>query len=136
MIDVVIPDEAEAFETGTEAMTGPTRVLNLTPALGTSDLQVIMVYFDKGSRSRPHIHHRYDQILYYVSGEGVVAVSGEADVIVPEGGFVRLPEGQLHMHGASDKGPATHLSILVDVDLTFDVDDVPEEWRQFAKSTS
>jgi hypothetical protein len=36
------------------------------------------------------------------------------------------------MHGAADDGPAMHLSILVDVDLTFDVS-VPPAWERFAR---
>jgi quercetin dioxygenase-like cupin family protein len=131
---VVLPDESHAIDVGETAMTGPTHVLDLTQALGTDDLKVVMVYFDAGARTRPHIHHRYDQILYYVSGQGVVALDGGPDVIVPTGGLVRLPEGVIHMHGAGASGPAAHLSVLVDVDLSFDVADVPEAWRRFTSS--
>jgi quercetin dioxygenase-like cupin family protein len=135
LVRVVVPSSNDAIEVGTEAMTGPTRVLDLTETLGTHDLKVVMVYFAAGSRTRPHIHHRYDQILYYVAGEGVIAVDGGPDVIIPEGGLVRLPAGVIHMHGAAAGGGAAHLSVLVDVDLSFDLTDVPETWGQFLSST-
>lgn len=133
-LQVVVPQQSRATQIGEPSMTGPTGVLDLTDALGTNDLKVVMVYFNAGARTRPHIHHRYDQILYYVSGQGVVAVDGGPDVIVPEGGLVRLPEGVIHMHGADASRSAAHLSVLVDVDLSFDVSDVPESWRRFSSS--
>jgi len=132
MLTIVTPNAEDGFEVGLEAMTGRTRVLDLTSVLGTSELKVIMVYFDAGARSRPHLHHRFDQILFYASGTGVVAVDGGPDQLVAEGGLVRLPAGQMHMHGAAADGPATHLSVLVDVDLTFDVT-VPPAWARFAR---
>jgi quercetin dioxygenase-like cupin family protein len=133
MLNIITPDPADAIEVGLEYMTGRTRVLEISDQLGTQELRVIAVYFDAGARSRPHIHNRFDQLLYYTSGTGVIAVDGGDDQLVPTGGLVCLPAGQIHMHGASDDGPATHISILRDVDLDFDVE-APPQWKQYAYS--
>jgi quercetin dioxygenase-like cupin family protein len=132
MLEVVIPQETAAERVGThESMIGSTAVLNMTSQLGVEDLKPIAVYFDAGARTRPHIHPIHDQVLYFISGTGVVAVDGEPDVLVPAGGLVCLPKGHIHMHGASGDGPAAHLSLVLDVDLSFDAD-VPESWHRFA----
>lgn len=107
----------------------PADVRRVNEALGTDALHINAVYLDAGSRSRPHTHS-YDQVLLYVSGAGVVAVDGEDDVRVECGEFVLLPAGVVHMHGATDDGPACHISLMRDVDMDFDCT-VPEAWARW-----
>ena len=107
----------------------PPVVRRIQDALGTEQLQVNAVFFQAGSRSRPH-SHSYDQVLHYVHGTGVVAVDGGADQRVETGEFVLLPGGLPHMHGATDDGPAAHISIMRDVDLDWDCP-IPKEWQHW-----
>jgi quercetin dioxygenase-like cupin family protein len=133
MLPVATPDPGQALEVGQQFMTGPTRVHDLTATLATGELKAIAVFYEAGARTRPHRHRRFDQILYYAKGDGVVAVDGGPDQIVPEGSLVCLPAGIIHMHGAAEPGPAMHLSILVDVDIDFDPQ-TPEAWKRFMPS--
>jgi quercetin dioxygenase-like cupin family protein len=108
---------------------GRALVHEVSPRLPTEDVRVNAVYFDPGSRFRPH-RHKWDQVLFYESGTGVVALDGGEDVIVPTGQCVVLPANTLHMHGCTDDGPAMHLSIMVNTETDFDVD-VPAAWSQW-----
>jgi quercetin dioxygenase-like cupin family protein len=93
-------------------------------------MQVNVLHFEAGSRSKPHSHSR-DQLLYYVAGRGVVAVDGGEDQFVEAGEFALLPAGVAHMHGAADEGPAVHISIMdqVDNDLACQIPDAWRSWR-------
>src|SRR5579863_252436 len=93
----------------------PPAVRPIHQALGTGDFQVNVVSFEADTRSRPHVHTT-DQVLYYVSGTGVVALAGGADQRVEAGEFVLLPAGVVHLHGASADGPAVHISITREVE--------------------
>jgi quercetin dioxygenase-like cupin family protein len=106
-------------------------VRQVNRALGTDQVELNAVYFEAGSRSRPHAHS-HDQILFYVSGEGVVALDGGEDEIIEAREFVVLPAGVPHMHGASDAGPAMHLSIMPpghDNDFECPIPDAWRTWR-------
>jgi quercetin dioxygenase-like cupin family protein len=109
--------------------TGPVTARRISAALGTEHVQVNVLRFDAGSRSKPHSHSR-DQLLYYVSGRGVVAIGGGEDQFVEAGEFALLPSGIVHMHGAADDGPAVHISIMDTVDNDFDCP-IPEAWRRW-----
>jgi quercetin dioxygenase-like cupin family protein len=97
--------------------------------LGTTGFEVNALFFEAGTRSRPHRHKR-DQLLYYVSGTGVVALDGGQDQRVQEGEFVLLPGGILHMHGASDDGPAVHISVTPDLEIEWDTA-IPDAWKRW-----
>ncbi len=107
----------------------PPDVRRVSEALGTDDVHVNAVYLEPGVRSRPHTH-RFDQILLYVSGAGVVAVAGGEDERVEEGEFVLLPAGVVHMHGATGEGPACHISLMREVDMDFNCP-TPDSWAQW-----
>ena len=97
--------------------------------LGTDDVLINYLFFEPGVRSRPHTHS-HDQILFYVTGRGVVAMDGGEDQIVEAGEFVLLPANIPHMHGATDDGPAAHISLMTDVDMDFDCP-IPESWASW-----
>jgi quercetin dioxygenase-like cupin family protein len=107
----------------------PADVRRVNEALGTDAVHINAVYLDPGVRSRPH-SHSYDQILVYTTGTGVIAVDGGGDRRVETGEFVLLPAGIPHMHGATDEGPACHISLMRDVDMDFDCP-IPETWLQW-----
>jgi quercetin dioxygenase-like cupin family protein len=120
-----IPDELSA-----PRWVGPTAdVRRVNQALGTEALQINVLFFEPGVRSRPH-RHSYDQVLYYVSGTGVVALDGGEDRPVRAGEFVLLPANVPHMHGASADGPASHISLMREVDVDFDCP-IPDSWRHW-----
>jgi quercetin dioxygenase-like cupin family protein len=113
---------------------GSLTVHRVFQALGTSEVQVNAIFFEPGARFRPHLHP-YDQVLHYVKGTGVVALDGGEDQLVPEGEFVLLPAGVLHMHGATADGPAVHISTMRVADPGVETTDfgvaVPESWAKY-----
>jgi quercetin dioxygenase-like cupin family protein len=115
---------------GASNWVGPMAELRrVSEALGTTALAINFVSFEAGVRSRPHLHSQ-DQVLYYTSGTGVVAVDGGEDQVVPAGEFVLLPANVPHMHGATEDGPASHLSLMHEVDTDFDCP-IPESWQRW-----
>jgi quercetin dioxygenase-like cupin family protein len=134
MVDVVLltrPDGnlAEPYA-NPNRFTAGVRIQWFGKQLGSEDFSAVAVFFEGGSRARPH-RHQVEQLLYFISGEGVVAVDGEADQLIPEGSLVLLPANVPHMHGASDVGPACHISITRAPTETEWLSDVPTPWRRF-----
>lgn len=72
-------------------------------------VELIAVWFERGSRTRPHVHP-VDQVLQVVEGEGVVAMETEKRVIKP-GDWVVVPAGIWHWHGATPDSAMCHISI-------------------------
>jgi quercetin dioxygenase-like cupin family protein len=72
-------------------------------------IELIAVYFEKGSRTRPHVHE-VDQVLQVVEGEGVVATETEKRIIRP-GDFAIIPARTWHWHGATPDSALCHISI-------------------------
>jgi quercetin dioxygenase-like cupin family protein len=128
-IRILDPMAAPKRSAGGDRIVGAGQVLPISPALGTDELKINAVYLDAGSRFRPH-GHPFDQILYYESGTGIVAVDGGPDVIVPTGHYVLLPANTVHMHGCTDDGPALQLSLMRDTQTTFDVE-CPAGWERW-----
>ncbi len=110
-------------------LVGAATVHRVSPALGTDEVKVNAIYFEAGSRFRPH-RHPYDQVLYYAYGTGLVAVDGGDDVVVPPGQYVLLPANVVHMHGCTDDGPALQISIMREVETNFDVP-YPDSWEKW-----
>lgn len=73
------------------------------------DIELLVVSFEAGGRTRPHVHV-VDQILHIVAGQGIVATSTERHVVTP-GDVVVVPAGEWHWHGATPDSPMTHISI-------------------------
>ena len=104
-------------------------VRRVNEALGTDAVKINAVFLEPGARSLPH-SHSYDQILLYVSGTGVVAQDGGPDQRVETGAFALLRAGLPHMHGATDDGPACHISLMRDSDMDFDCP-IPSHWQHW-----
>lgn len=92
-----------------EWFSGPVYVHTLTGAEAPSELEVFGVYFDAGSRTKPHTHST-DQLLYLLEGAGVVAGRTSRRRFRP-GEMAVIPAGEWHWHGATLDGPMAHLSI-------------------------
>ena len=75
----------------------------------SGEIELLVVYFSAGGRTRPHIHVR-DQVLQIVSGQGFVATDTERRVVGP-GDVITIPAGVWHWHGATRDTPMCHISI-------------------------
>ena len=86
--------------------------------------ELIAVWFEPGSRTKPHVHP-VDQVLQVVEGEGVVDVEGERRII-RVGDWVIVPAGVWHWHGATPDTAMCHISIKQPGET-----DWSAEWRDF-----
>jgi quercetin dioxygenase-like cupin family protein len=109
---------------------GRVRMQNVTATGGSDELEYLAVFFDQGSRTRPHTHPT-DQVLLFVRGSGFVAFPGEAEQPIEEGGIVVVPAGLVHMHGATSAEPVCHLAVRAPGPTDW-APPVPDEWRSFA----
>jgi len=134
MLDVFRIDETNAAPVAEPAnFTGRVRMQRVSDEGGSEDFEIYVVYFDAGSRTRPHTHPG-EQILVFVRGNGFVHLIGEDEQRVPEGGIVVVPAGVLHMHGALDGEPVTHVATRASNGPTDWDPEVPPEWQQYAKA--
>jgi quercetin dioxygenase-like cupin family protein len=111
-----------------EHFTGRARIYSISEGLGTEELRIRAVYFDAGTRARPHLHS-CDQLLYFVEG-GIVALDGGPDQRVESGRYVLLPAAIVHMHGAADDAPAVHISMMREIDSDFDAP-IADAWKRY-----
>jgi quercetin dioxygenase-like cupin family protein len=81
----------------------------LITAQQSTDIELLVVAFEAGGRTRPHVH-AVDQILQITSGRGIVATGSERRFVVP-GDVVLIPAGEWHWHGAAPDSAMTHISI-------------------------
>lgn len=72
---------------------------------------VLAVFFERGARTRPHIHAT-NQILHIVSGHCLVATRADRKE-VGVGETIMVPAGEWHWHGAAPGEDMCHLSIRV-----------------------
>lgn len=73
-------------------------------------INVLGVSFEPGARTQWHSHPG-GQVLYCVSGLGIVANEQGERVPLAPGDTVEVPAGELHWHGAVPEAPLFHLSI-------------------------
>ena len=77
--------------------------------LGSEEIKTAIVTFSAGARTKMHVHD-HQQILYILSGKGIVANEQEEHVATP--GMVFLIEaGEKHWHGATSESSFSHLYI-------------------------
>ena len=75
-----------------------------------SDLNVLGVNFEPGARTDWHSHPT-GQVIYCVSGLGLVANEDGGRTTLTPGDTVQTPPGEVHWHGAVADAPMLHLSI-------------------------
>jgi quercetin dioxygenase-like cupin family protein len=78
--------------------------------LGAQETRVAIVTFPPGARTKMHIHN-HEQILYILSGKGIVANEQEEHVATPGTVFL-IPAGERHWHGATEESSFSHLYIF------------------------
>jgi len=77
---------------------------------GAQETKVAIVTFSPGARTKMHIHS-HEQILYILSGKGIVANEQEEHVATP-GTLFLVPAGEKHWHGATQESSFSHLYIF------------------------
>jgi quercetin dioxygenase-like cupin family protein len=103
-------------------------------AMTEEGIGALAVFFEAGSRTRPHLH-AYDQLLICIDGEGVVATAAPFEapevVTIRPPDVIHIPRSTWHWHGAKRRSPMTHISILVqdEGDLWDGVD--PKDWDEY-----
>jgi len=78
--------------------------------LGAQEMKASIVTFAAGARTKMHIHD-HEQILYILSGRGIVANEKEEHAAVP-GMIFLISAGEKHWHGATEKSSFSHLYIM------------------------
>jgi quercetin dioxygenase-like cupin family protein len=88
---------------------GSVQELELYDPAGREGSMIWAVWFDAGSRAKPHAHS-FDQTLHVTEGEGVLAT---ADSVQPlrAGDWVTIPAGVWHWHGATPDSSMCHVTI-------------------------
>jgi quercetin dioxygenase-like cupin family protein len=77
----------------------------------TEQRGVFLERFDPGARNRPHTHN-FDQVLYILDGEGIVATDTEEHRAYL-GDLVVVPAGEQHWHGATADTAMAHLAFVL-----------------------
>ena len=78
-------------------------------ATGADDLRIAIITFPPGGRTKVHIHTK-EQVLYILSGKGIIANESEEHTVTP--GYVAfIPPGEKHWHGAVEDESFSHISI-------------------------
>jgi quercetin dioxygenase-like cupin family protein len=122
---------AQAMPTPTpERFSGPVFIHALNDTSERSEIEVLAVFFEAGSRTLPHTHDT-DQLLYFLEGEGVVATQGERRLF-RAGGMAYIPAGRWHWHGATPTRAASHLSIRPGGPSAWPPDVPLLDWESFA----
>lgn len=99
---------------------GVVHELELYDPAGAGGSMIWAVWFDAGSRAKPHIH-AFDQTLHVVEGEGVLATGSGARRLVV-GDWVTIPRGVWHWHGATPDQGMCHVTIQLGGTTDWDVE--------------
>jgi quercetin dioxygenase-like cupin family protein len=112
MMKVIKVDEAlSEDETGGIFQGGTVRIKTLIDKnVGADETTVAIVTFPPGARTKMHVH-THEQILYILSGKGIVANDQEEHVAVPGMVFL-VPAGEKHWHGATQESGFSHLYVF------------------------
>ena len=77
--------------------------------IGADEIKAAIVTFSPGARTRFHTHD-HEQILYILSGKGIVASEHEEYKALP-GMVFFVPAGEKHWHGAIPESSFSHLYV-------------------------
>jgi len=77
--------------------------------LGAEETKAAIVTFSPGARTKMHVHD-HEQVLYILSGKGIVANEHEEHVAVP-GMIFLVQAGEKHWHGATPDSSFSHLYV-------------------------
>jgi quercetin dioxygenase-like cupin family protein len=129
VLDKVAATEIEFSDGAPEKFFGAAKVHTVNQHFGTQQMEVRHVEFAAGARARPHTHGA-DQLLFFPTG-GIVAIDGGPDEPVSPGQYVLLPGGRPHMHGAGDDAPASHISIMREIDYSDFSCPIDPSWQRY-----
>ncbi len=127
MLSSVHIDEKLAERDTGRSFEGNVRKQMLVSQAQSRELELLMVHFSAGARTRPHIHER-DQVLHFVQGRGIVATETEKR-IYSAGDVVTVPGGTWHWHGATRDQSMSHISIRQPGSTNWDVD--LKNWAEY-----
>jgi quercetin dioxygenase-like cupin family protein len=109
-METIVPSRSSAApHPRPEWFSGPVHIQVLRDGGGPSKLEIFAVYFDAGSRTKPHTHST-EQLLVFLEGEGIVA-DRTTRRRYRAGGLAVVPAGEWHWHGATADSATAHLSI-------------------------
>jgi quercetin dioxygenase-like cupin family protein len=77
---------------------------------GAEGVAVNSVFFAPGSRTHWHSHES-GQLLYVVSGSGLVCADGGRSAVIRAGDIVWSPPGEQHWHGGGPVTTVLHLAV-------------------------
>lgn len=106
--------------------TAKTRMKEIGDALNISEQKMYHVYFEKGSKTKLHVHNG-NQILIATDGQGSLetfkkiklkrgdfAIKREKRTLLKKGDVVYIPAGVLHVHGSTNKEKTfSHIAINI-----------------------
>lgn len=99
---------------------GVVHELELYDPAGQGGSMIWAVWFEPGSRAKPHAHS-FDQTLNVIEGEGVLATADGARRLVV-GDWVTIPAGVWHWHGATPDSGLCHVTIQLGGATDWEVD--------------
>ena len=106
--------------------TGKIRLSRLSEKLSTTELKMYFIDFEKGAKSKLHLHDS-DQIIVGIKGKGRLVTYSEIDTIddstkaslrinqsieLEENDIVLIPSSTLHWHGASEDQYSSQMSMM------------------------
>lgn len=77
---------------------------------GAKETKIAIVHFPPGARTKVHVHN-HEQILYVLSGKGIVANEEQEHVATP-GKIFLISAGEKHWHGATQESSFSHLYVF------------------------
>lgn len=103
-------DKLRVVERSGGIFTGTVHIQSiLNEAIESKDLSIAIVSFPVGVKNTFHTH-KTDQLLWVLSGTGIVA-SEQEEVIATPGMAFYIPAGESHWHGATKDSAFSHISI-------------------------
>ena len=108
MLSIIHHNPSEPSLVTAPVVSGAVGLRELVGAGQSTQLRVFFVRFEPGGRNLLHTHS-FDQVLYILEGEGIVATEREEYRVHP-GDVVVVPAGTLHWHGATAETAMTHLA--------------------------
>jgi quercetin dioxygenase-like cupin family protein len=112
-MQTIVLDQIKTEKVSSGIFTGTVGLRKITGTGVLTDskyVSITIVTFPKGVRNIFHTHDG-DQVLWILSGEGIVASESEEVSAVPGMAFF-IPAGERHWHGATVGSDFSHISIL------------------------
>ncbi len=123
---IKINDNLENDKTGHKL--GTIFLNRLSENLSTDELKSYFIKFEKGAKSKIHIHNS-DQIIVGMEGTGQLVTFSKIEdkntfetkesLELKEGEAVLLPSGTPHWHGATENQNSSQLSFMKNSDTTW-----------------